>query len=286
MPLRPLLASLALVTLALAGCSGGSPDKGLPDPEFGVQPTDTTGIIRGVLVDQAVRPLSGVNVVATSGSATQEMRSTDDGLFAFDRLAPGTWFLSARKAGYFEARTSVEVAAGEAEPPIVKMLLTEDVANRPYNEQYVWRGFIECSAGVPEVGSVNPCFVLPTSSNTWEQNLTGQPMHVQAEMVWEGTTAVGQSFWISAYVEGEDLVEPDDYAEAQGTSPLVLSIGPDLLASKGVGDEPLAFRVFPGIDQPTAFLQQGFEVYIHVFYGYEPPAGWQFSVDQSVPPPQ
>jgi hypothetical protein len=285
MSLRVLLASLCFTAVALAGCSDGAPKPPAEaEPEFGVEPTDTTGIIRGVLVDSAVRPVAGVQVAAQSGAVAKQAISSADGLFAFEGLEPGTWFLTASKPGFFQARASTEVAAGVAEPPIVKIQLLEDVENRPYYEAYVWHGFIECSVGIPEVGSVNPCFATPTSSNVWEMNLTGSPAFVQAEMLWEPTTAVGSSFWLSSFVAGSDPLEPDDYAEAMGTSPLLLPIAGDLLQEKDVGDpEPLAFRVFPGIDQPTAFVSQAFDVYIHVFYGYTPPEGWQFSVEGQVP---
>lgn len=276
---RALLVCLSVAAVALAGCSE-SPRAAPDTPDDGLKPTASTGIIRGVAVDAAIKPLAGAQIVASSSGAEKTMTSAEDGTFGADGLAPGVWLLRASKLGYDPAQQTVEVVAGQSDPPIVKVLLVENPALRPYSETYVWRGFIECSAGVPEVGSVNPCFVLPTSSNVWEQNVTGVPAFVQAEMVWKPASVAGSSFWLSAFVDGEDLVEPDDYAEAMGGTPLILPIAGDLLDEKGVGaDQTLAFRVFPGIDQPTVFLQQAFDVYITVFYGYAPPEDWTFVED-------
>lgn len=282
--LRPLLLCLTLAAVALAGCSGSdSPKPKTVEPGEELEPTDTTGIIRGVAVDATIRPLEGVTILASSGAAQKQMRTDASGFFGADGLEPGTWFLSASKLGYDAVQQSVEVVAGVDDPPIVKVLLQENPALRPYSETYVWHGFLQCSAGVPEVGSLNPCFVMPESSNVWEQNLTATPKVVQAEMLWKPATAVGTSFLLSAFVptdDVDDLDGVDDFAEAQGGSPLVLRVDGELLSEKAVpAEQPLALRVFPGTDQPTVFAQQAFDVYITVFYGYEPPEGWTFAAD-------
>ncbi|MEA3166853.1 MAG: hypothetical protein QOJ26_1727, partial [Thermoplasmata archaeon] len=64
-----LIAVLVLVAAGLAGCSSGS--KGDPLPDDGandLQVTDTTGGIRGLVVDQAVVPVSGAHVTLTTAA--------------------------------------------------------------------------------------------------------------------------------------------------------------------------------------------------------------------------
>lgn len=286
--LRSLSLGLAVLAVALAGCSGNAPKADPVGPGSDLEPTETTGIIRGVAVDQSIRPLAGVVIAAASGELRTEMISDDTGFFGMDGLQPGVWFLSASKVGFDPIQQSADVVAGEADPAIVRVMLTENYALRPYSETYVWSGFLQCSAGVPVVeASVNPCFVLSyadesLSSNVWNRSINPNPQTVQAEMVWKPATAVGSSFRLLAFVPSENVedLQPDDYAVAQSGSPLVLRVGAELLDNKSVGmDNELSFRVFPGQDQPTAFANQAFEVYITVFYGAPAPEGWMFIED-------
>src|SRR5687768_18580677 len=58
----------ALILTALAGCSGGDGGKPAPiedDTDFqdlDLAATATTGIIRGLVVDEAIRPLGGAKI--------------------------------------------------------------------------------------------------------------------------------------------------------------------------------------------------------------------------------
>jgi hypothetical protein len=92
-----VVALVALLAAALlAGCSGSNPsDKSSTEPTFddlGLQATSSTGVIRGVVVDDAIRPVAGATVSLT-GESTGETVSTAAGTFGFDALAPGTYFL-------------------------------------------------------------------------------------------------------------------------------------------------------------------------------------------------
>jgi hypothetical protein len=279
---RPLLVSVAVLAVALAGCSS-SPSEPAPVIPGGHTATEKTGVIQGVVVDAGIRPLAGVEIIATGLGETKNTTTNEEGAFGFGDLKPGTWFLSAYKFGYDRAQQSTEVVAAKSNPPVVKILLQDNPAAKPYSETFPWAGFIQCSVGIPETGSVNPCFVSPDSKNVYRQNLSKVPTFVQAEMVWRPATAVGTSFLLSSFVPGAVLA--DDFAEVEGGSPLILRIEGDLLANKSVGEtHPLAFRVFPGQDQPTVFANQAFTVYITLFYGYKPPPEWSFVEDGALDP--
>ncbi|MEA3203556.1 MAG: hypothetical protein QOI63_1231, partial [Thermoplasmata archaeon] len=92
---RPLAAVL-LMALA-AGCSStaskGTPQESLPPLEA----TATTGVLRIVVVDDAIRPLGNATVTATSGALVEKGRSDAAGFVGLKGLRPGTWIVAAGK---------------------------------------------------------------------------------------------------------------------------------------------------------------------------------------------
>src|SRR5688572_24479115 len=103
--MRPVLLALALLAPLLAGCSGGGDEPAGPDE---VQATPTTGILRGVVVDAAIRPMAGVKVsVPVPDGSVRNSTTVDDGAFAFAGLEPGAYVVRAQKLGYLDASVSV-----------------------------------------------------------------------------------------------------------------------------------------------------------------------------------
>jgi hypothetical protein len=85
-----------------------------------------------------------------------------------------------------------------------------------------------------------------------------------------------------------------DYS-ADGPSPLLLAAGPDAIKqiALGTGEPELYVRTFTGSAVPGApvnsaglTLEQSFDYYTHVFYGYQPTEGWRFSSGEPVPMPK
>lgn len=309
------LAMVALLAGALlAGCSStNDPSQSSgPEPTFDdldLQATDSTGVIRGVVVDEAIRPVAGA-MVSLTGGASKEATSTDQGTFGFDGLPAGTYFLTVSKPGYFDAQQSAEVAPGVAEPPITKVQLIVDADSLPYVEAYVFSGFVECMT--PNVALCGLLNDLAGSNLTQDNNqvvypLTNVPSWVQTEMVWDSTQAAGTSMSVMySYFNGcADAVFYCDH-EVSGTSPLLLVANQTVIDTIGLGtEEDLYIRTFtepvegtkqclpelpevgtacPGPAGLT--LEQGFEYYTHIFYGYQPPEGWRFSSGQPVPQPE
>ena len=303
--MRTLAIAALLAGALLAGCtsSGGNADPATgPEPTFddlGLQATDSTGVIRGVVVDDAIRPIAGAQVVLR-GAAEREAVSTDIGTFGFDALAPGTYFLTVSKLGYFDAQQSADVVAGVAEPAITKVQLLADAANMPYVEAYVFSGFNECSTpNVALCGLANDLGNFGGQENLTQDNtqvrypLSKVPTWVQTEMVWQSTQALGSEMTLMySYGDCGEGFYCDH--EVTGSSPLLLVATPEDIAEIGLGDaEPeLYIRMFTGpvAEDPVGVVgvtvEQGFEYYTHVFYGYQPPEGWRISSGEPVPQPE
>lgn len=298
-----------LATTFVAGCS--DPKGAAADPTFDnldLQATTTTGIIRGVVVDDAIRPIPGAKVVLSGGDSTGETVSTEAGTFGFSNLAPGTYFLAVTKAGFFAAQQSADVVAGVEEPAIVKVLLQVDAANVPFVQAYVFDGYIECSGTFVAVSFAACSFVnavggIAGTGNVTTDNfgivyqLARKPTWLQSEMVWDSTQALGGKMAVMYSWEcdsnGGFLC---DHGQA-GASPLLLTANATAIDAINGGDyeQGVFVRAFnEGLDetQPAGVpggglgltLQQRFTIYTHVFYGYEPTEGWRLSSGEPVPP--
>lgn len=315
--MRTLAVIALLAGTLLAGCAGSgkndSPSATGPTfDDLGLKATSSTGILRGVVVDAAIRPIEGAKVVL-QGDAPRETKTTDAGTFGFDNLAPGPYFLAVSKPGYFDAQQSAEVVAGVAEPPVVKVQLTVDVANRPFVETYVYDGFVECTtSAIVLCGAPN----LLTDENitndrfTWDQYISDGADLVQSEMVWESTQAVSPQLYFEMEALNGDCTPSADnddgfMGSARGESPIMARINTTLLELNGVGSScPIYYSLFsggpvcsdptpiPGVGTlnpicPGATVEQRFSMYVHAFYGYQPTEGWRFSSGEPVPqPPQ
>jgi hypothetical protein len=304
-----LLSALLLSGTVLAGCSSGGNGPKPTEQQFtdlGLQATQTTGVIRGVVVDSAVRPIANV-AISVTGPQAGNTTTNGDGLFGLDGLAPGTYFVHAHRAGYKDTQTSTDVAAGVAAPGIVKLLLQVDNATRPYVSTYSFDGFIECSFSLVAVGFA-ACSDAPGSNDKFSATYTlDRPAQwAQSEMTWESTQAVSPSLDVVYSIPppaNQTLYY--NYAEDRGASPLLLQANETLMASMGIGSaEDLIIRVFNEpidgtrppdpvhgddcLDRPQlggcatgagATVQQSFTIITNVFYGIVPDPAWRYVSD-------
>lgn len=252
--MRAVSAKLVLVLLlvvagSLAGCSGkkNTPtDSGLPDPSVDVRATSTTGVIKGVVVDAAVHPVANVLLsVNVQGKPPMKTNSSRDGGFGFSGLAPGTYFVAAKKAGYAPMQVSVEVQAGIDNPKTVKIQLVPDPASAPYFAVYKFDGYIECSVTLVALRYA----ACSTVDNTTKDNflvsytLDQPPQWIQSEMVWVATQAGGEQMQISI----TDFSTPtqERVNASEGPSPQVITVNETTAAARHFGvNNTVVIRVF------------------------------------------
>jgi hypothetical protein len=310
------VALLLLAGVGLAGCSGGKAPPKPVVPDDGLQATATTGVLRGVVVDQAIRPLANATVVL-AGTPPRDVRTKGDGTFGFDGLAAGSYLLKASKLGYFGASQTAQVVAGLGNPDAVKMQLVADPQFRAYSEAFVYDGFIECTSsaavlcGAPNVvsdfwcqGGFDPFLPPQCLGNITNDRFTFTQFYgpnmtmVQAELVWESTQAASPELFYQQESLTQDCNQTtlsSDLNHTGGPSPQFTRIHSDVLRAFDIGPKcGIYYSVFAGdaTGDPSGqgagagvAAEQRFKFFIHSFYGYEPPADWRFSADSTVPPP-
>ncbi len=305
-----LVAGLLLATL-VSGCTNDpttSGDDGPAPAAFNdVVVTSTTGAIRGVVVTQAIVPIEGALVVLAGG---KNQTSDADGAFVFNGLEPGDYFLTVSKVGYLTVQASAVVVAGKADPAVTKVTLLLDAsAFRPFVQEYVFDGFIQCSFTLVAVAfaacSAANIFVPITDDRFGvTYDMTQRPTWLQTEMVWQSTQAAGSEMSLQ-YSWGCDTNGGFlcDHGVG-GVSPLLLIANATAIDEINGGDyngTGLFVRSFnrglresdpdiPGYGSAPGgglgmTLNQRFTYYSHFFYGYEPTAGWRFSSGEGVPQP-
>ncbi|HJQ93959.1 MAG TPA: carboxypeptidase-like regulatory domain-containing protein [Candidatus Thermoplasmatota archaeon] len=205
--LRSGLLTATLLATVLAGCTGGGEGA---DPgeevqadfdDLDLEATATTGVIRGIVVDEAIRPLGGADVGTSlpDGAGERNATSSADGAFGFDGLPPGTYFLTVRKAGFLTQQASTEVVAGVSEPPVVKVLLTADPATIPYTAAFQFDAFLACSFTLVLVSFAACGLAAEQTDNRFlvEYDADKPPKWIQTEAVWSSTQPLGSSLSMS-----------------------------------------------------------------------------------------
>lgn len=265
-----------------------------------------TLVLAGVVVDEALRPVSGANV--TAGDGRSAFTGTA-GEFSFAGLEAGVYVVQATKAGFAAATTQV-VLAETQESPLVKLVLVADTSTQAFVEAYAIDGFVECAAHFV-IGYFAACSgpntvstIACPATGVCAGNVTGDrslillpidraPDWLQFEAAWEATVDTARVMMVQTGATNRTAVATGGLTiinETVGESPNLNIIAGQDLDESGLGaeaDSLIYMRLHTAPNPPAgggAALQQPFRLLIHVFYGYEPPAGWRFSVDPTVPP--
>ena len=292
------LAGLCTLLMLLSGCAGpggGSAPPALDDglEELDLQATSDTGVIRGVVVDEAIRPLAGVLVTLSVPGGTRSANTTAEGLFGFDGLAPGTYFLSAQRLGYGSIQQSTDVRAGEDQPPAVRILLTRAADFAPYFELRVYEGYIQCTLSFLVLCGIANLYTGESVTNdryAWTWHFQPNATLLQAELVWDSTQSLSPTMYFDMRPDGD--CDEGFGNSTEGESPVFATINGTEFTEGGIDLEQCGvyFALFSGHNEPLprwpvtgwgfgATVQQQFRMYVHTFYDFLPPPGWQYSVD-------
>ena len=293
--------AVLLLGALLAGCAD-HPSKSASttsDPvaqfDVEVQASKTTGVIRGVVVDAAVKPVVGANVSISPGDTA--VRTTENGAFGFSDLEPGTYFLHIAKAGFNETQTSAEVVAGVDDPPFVKVLLQSNPGTTPYFDAFAYDAFISCGFAV--VATSVGCDTYPPVGTAmgdrvyFDFNFDRLPSWTQGELVWKQTQAAGGDAIWEIVPQGSNT--HIGYRETT-SSPALAYIDDKTIDdnNKTILDTGITYRIFGG-PHPSCTqagfgcgvtLNQKFQVFVHNFYNFKPFDGWRFTVDGDPKVPQ
>ncbi len=301
MNVKPLLAGLIMVAAALAGCAGSDSSEaaevGGEVPELEV--TSSTGGIRGVVVDESIRPISGAKVeIRQTGDST----TTDEkGAYAFSGLPGGTYFIEASHPLYSTVQQSVDVVAGVKAPKPVNFQLLRVIVQDPYMVTVKETGFIACSlnivgakseecgegVGVPGVGRVagNP-------QNRAEIQFTVDGPHLRTLIVeqhWEPSLEVsaGGGGGFDTRVALDWSCDPvcggNTLGSAQMASPLIIRVDNEVLEAQEF-DADTIFSTFTWAnDNPGVMLNQEFDMFISSFYYLAAPEEWSFVAGDQPP---
>lgn len=199
--MRSLATIVLLLSFVLSGCTasntgsvgGATTGADLTENFNELKVSATTGGIRGVVVDPSIAPIAQAKVALALKTGNQTSTSDKMGRFTFTDLAPGTYFLSINHPLYRPQQTTVEVAAGVADPQVTKVQLTPLFSQKPYTVQIKHKGFFQCSqAGVglysssncvtdycPIVQDPKTCNTLPTNALN---NVTSQQREWHADV--------------------------------------------------------------------------------------------------------
>lgn len=275
----PVALLVLLVGLsAVAGCADPpqEPVAGLVQedvPVVVVEEDSPLGAIQGVVVDEAIRPLDNVSVSLKNVGNT----TTTGGVFVFEDLEPGAYFITASLDRFTQATTSVEVIAGQVARP--RLQLERIAGLEPYHYTLQQTGFIQASpaaAGVILDAAVEGFL----GDNPFCQNCiftvetNGQDIRTFVlEGVWQTTAppVTAADLFINIINENFTFEKPG-YGES-ATSPYLRHIEPsDPTFNDGLNSTWWRFQVGGSLTQPN--VNQRFDLFVTVFVNAPAPEGW------------
>ncbi len=311
---RPILSTLCLLVLTasvLAGCAENTGDEPI-DNGPSIEATETTGGIRGVVVDQSIVPVAGVTVVLDG--LGQSVQTDEAGLFLFNGLEAGTYFLTASHPLHDTVQQSAIVEAGVARPPAVRIQLTRLIDETPYISQVAFSGYISCSLNTPAFYSEecgegvgiprSSCFLINHPPSCVDNpimpgervlqnpsNKAGQEWYMDSklarsitiEQVWEPSLEVsaseGGKFRTSYHINYvcDPLCGADyGFGSVISNSPLKAYVGPEELVASNFTTESRFTTFTYAADQVGVLLEQSYEMFVTI--GYVLPVGEEYSL--------
>jgi hypothetical protein len=269
--------------MLMAGCADaeGDSDAGAnAAAKLGLDATDETGVVAGIVADLALHPIAGVHVaLPETGGSTM----TDEaGLFGFEGLPAGVYVVEASKAGWNATRVPVEVLAGVSQPDALVIRMSPDPSTTPYI--LYSHSVLNLDAAVYVVGSTFTAGGF-TGNTSFEAafELASGASWFQNELVWEPQTELADDvrLFCGVYVEGAS--EYTLYNETFGKSPLTL--GFEVPPGTGVDRGYCWARLADEDGLVGATADQRVDLFTSLFHHMRPNEGWTLVEDGEHPAP-
>ncbi len=311
--------ALLIASILFAGCLDASGDGKGTTPDAGATgQAASTGMVHGVVVDEAIRPLAQALVALTKDEGLFASNATNtDGKFDFREVPAGVYVLSVELRGFAPSSTIVTVRAGSEDPPMVNLQMIAEPLSMPYVVAVQDRGYFEacamyCGGYVDTILLVGVCdpygvCVDPVSSDRYlfyHPNVDMPlPGWIQTELFWTPSSSQFPNLFLAHnyHTDGPptrgSFGTADQHQTASGPSPLMLATTPDMILAEanqtppdtGLGFDPtkwgLSLFVQPASDETSGqqvIFQQEYTAITHYFYNAQPPMGWRFSDNQEV----
>jgi hypothetical protein len=265
------VAAVAISLLALGallpGCASRA-DPPAPDAlqqsleAVEVQASATMGSIRGVVVDEAIRPVPRAQVRMEGRNATAD----GQGRFVLTDVAPGTHFVQASAAGFLPVQSSALVEAGKVAD--LRIALAADPSPTPFHDVLKFKGFIQASAGIATYAADlfgNETGVSFCSCTLYFQ-LDPTVRTVVYEAQWTEAlpppTGPSQFYW---EVEG---VNAENIQSAYGNSPVLQHLP--------ATEWPNVTNMQARLTGPAEWVEsnQEYQMFVTLFHQAEAPKGW------------
>ncbi len=275
---RATLALLAVLALALAGCSGGKDGagpKGTAEDGVGDLP-----MLHGYVVDPAIRPLAGATVKVLDTNAS--LPTDDGGYFGFDDLPTETFLvIVASKEGFLPQSKQVTLLPDT--PVRLNFTLEPEPIKTPSKAVLDFDGLIGC-----EVATIGPtgnnsfeCNAGTENRDRWDFSVEPDLAGAVIEVYWEETTAAGTTMGMR--LETLELGQLNVVlGEVVGTSPLRITV-PQSAAEKYYPQGGLMrLTMYAASDAAqneagvgySVQAQQQVHAYASLFYIDPPPQGY------------
>lgn len=277
-----VLASLALVLSALAGCAGSAPQSSTTTPLLASADAGgdaDAGSVSGTVVDDERSPIPNAQVSLVE--LKLEVRTGGNGSFEFLKVPEGSYTLASAALGYEADGRKVQVTADNLHVRVQIILLALPAVSEAFNSTIPFKGLMTCGfVAVPWCGILDEfqqTYGTPNPTNErWLFNFTYPggvaPDAIIYEMDWKPSLPNTAQKFVLAVLIGSGI----DQSVTMGSPlKLVASDGVLKLVKDGLKANKKAkfqFGIYPDLVDPV--VNQSFNVYVTSFWGEEPADNW------------
>ncbi len=305
--MRVLVAFLMVFTV-LAGCAEAEEAPVDDVEDIKVEVDETTGAIRGVVVDETISPVAEATVTAQGGGVTLDAVTDADGIFVFNKIEPGPYVIKVDHPLFTDAQSSAVVEAGIENPPLVRIQIERLYDVDPFISQFKFKGYFQCAYNAlvsstcvndytricgnvhPDCcpGGCAPELASAVDNREYVMAIDPNWQTINIEMVWEPSMAGTSSTMGLTTSYKERVGASHNWGSFSGESPMIARLDcsalcgddfPSQFPAEGLED----FFVFMAAGSGNVAIGQNFEIIQTTSYIAPLPAEWSF-VKGDAPP--